>query len=161
MSASIDPMVTWARERARLLYDGTRVAHRSCGVAIAETFGRDGRTYVGLRKGGLTGMGPCGAILGGKLVLAEVLGDPDPLAPATPALIAAAERFDALLRERLALPEGASVPVCATLTAPLGDFKGAVRHGFCRDLAADVAAVVAACLREQGVQIETLPEPAR
>ncbi len=154
-----ETMVRWAAERARLLYDGVHVAHRSCGVAIAETFDRDGRPYVGLRKGGLTGTGPCGAILAGKLVLGEILGDPDPHAKATPALIAAANRFDALLAERMGLTAGASVPICAQLTAPLGEFAGPRRHGFCRDLAADVAEIVARVLTEQGVSIRALEEP--
>ena len=31
-------MLSWAEARCRRLYDGKSLAHRSCGVAMAETF---------------------------------------------------------------------------------------------------------------------------
>ena len=36
--AALEAARAWAEQRAFLLYEGKAVAHRSCGVAIAETF---------------------------------------------------------------------------------------------------------------------------
>ena len=83
-------IVAALKEKARVLYEGKVTGHRSCGIAIAETFDRDSRAYQSLRRGGITGEGTCGAIVGGLLLLGELLGDPDPTGPATDALNAAA-----------------------------------------------------------------------
>ena len=75
-----------ARDKAFVLYEGVRVPHRSCGIAIAETFGLPSRAYQSLRRGGITGKGTCGAIRAGEQVLGELLGDPDPVGTVTPEL---------------------------------------------------------------------------
>src|SRR5262252_6981441 len=82
-----------AREKAFVLYEGVRVPHRSCGIAIAETFGLPTRPYQALRRGGITGKGACGAIRAGEHVLGELLGDPDPTGAVTPELRAAIAWF--------------------------------------------------------------------
>ena len=58
-----------ARQKAFTLYEGKTVPHRSCGIALAETFGLGTAPYQALRKGGITGAGECGAIKAGELVL--------------------------------------------------------------------------------------------
>src|SRR5687768_1686409 len=83
-------LIAQAREKAFVLYEGIRVPHRSCGIALAETFGLPTRPYQALRRGGLTGEGYCGSIKAGELILGELLGDPDPTAPPTDALRRAA-----------------------------------------------------------------------
>src|SRR3982750_511947 len=78
-----------ARRVAFTLYEGVRTPHRSCGIALAETFNVPSRPYQALRKGGITGKGDCGAIRAGEQVLGELLGDPDPTGQVTPGLRAA------------------------------------------------------------------------
>src|SRR5579862_1263444 len=75
--------IATARDKAFILYEGVRVPHRSCGIAIAETFGLATRPYRALRRGGITGKGSCGAIRAGEHVLGELLGDPDPVGGVT------------------------------------------------------------------------------
>jgi len=82
--------VAAARDKAFVLYEGVRTPHRSCGIALAETFGLATPAYQALRRGGITGQGACGAIRAGEQVLGELLGDPDPIGAVTPALRAAA-----------------------------------------------------------------------
>ena len=147
------------REKARILYEGKRVAHRSCGIALAETFDRPTPAYQALRRGGLTGEGTCGAIVAGQLVLGELLGDPDPTGPATPRLRAAMVRYRAEVARRLG--GGTHAPVCNDLVAPLGDFSGPERAAFCTDLAATVAEIVADVALEQGAAIAPSPIPPR
>ena len=69
-------LVEAATERARLLYDGTEVVHRSCGIAIAETFGRATPAYQSLRRGGITGCAGGGGRRAGRR------HQPDAAAPA-------------------------------------------------------------------------------
>ena len=151
--------VARARRTAYILYEGRRVAHRSCGIALAETFGLPTRSYQALRKGGITGEGECGAIKAGELILGEILGDPDPTGKITDALREAARLYRRLWRERLDLgaggrkPGGETTIVCNDLTAPLGDFHGPARHQFCTRLAADVAAVICETLLRMGVPV--------
>jgi len=151
-----DEIVAALREKARVLYEGKRVAHRSCGIALAETFGRATPAYQALRRGGLTGEGPCGAILAGQLVLGELLGDPDPTGPPAPALRAAMERYNAEMARRMGTPN----PICDDLVRPFGEFTGAPRAAFCTDLAATVAEVVAGIAFDAGVRLPaaTIPE---
>src|SRR5438093_9700474 len=78
-----------ARDKAFILYEGVRMPHRSCGIALAETFSLPSRSYQALRRGGITGKGACGAIRAGEQVLGELLGDPDPGGGATAELRAA------------------------------------------------------------------------
>jgi len=136
--------VAAARARAFVLYEGVRVPHRSCGIAIAETFALPTRPYQALRRGGITGKGPCGAIRAGEHVLGELLGDPDPGGAVTPALRAAITWFqDAWLAR---LRGGEPDIVCDHLVRPHGDFTGPARKTFCTNLAADVAALTAEAL---------------
>ncbi len=133
-----------ARDKAFVLYEGVRVPHRSCGIAIAETFGLPSRPYQALRRGGITGKGPCGAIRAGEHVLGELLGDPDPAGAVTAELRAAISWFQDswLARIRGGEPD----IVCDHLVRPHGDFMGPARKAFCTNLAAEVAALTAEAL---------------
>ena len=133
-----------ARDKAFILYEGVRTPHRSCGIAIAETFGLPTRSYQALRRGGITGKGACGAIRAGEQALGELLGDPDPTGPVTPELRAAISWFqDAWLAR---LRNGHPDIVCDHLVRPHGDFAGPARKAFCTNIAADVAALTAEAL---------------
>ena len=133
-----------ARDKAFVLYEGVRVAHRSCGIAIAETFALPTRPYQALRRGGITGKGACGAIRAGEHVLGELLGDPDPTGAVTAGLRAAIAWFqDAWLAR---LRGGNPDIICDHLVRPHGDFAGAARKAFCTNIAADVAALTAEAL---------------
>lgn len=121
------------------------MAHRSCGIALAETFDLPTRPYQALRRGGITGEGACGAIRAGEHVLGELLGDPDPRGAVTDALRAAITWYQATVRERL-FGEPEPDIVCNNLTRPLGEFMGAARTQYCTNLAASVAAVTAEAL---------------
>ena len=136
--------VASARAKAFTLYEGLQVPHRSCGIAIAETFGVPSRPYQALRRGGITGKGACGAIRAGEQVLGELMGDPDPVGPVTPELRAAVTWFqDAwLTRLRANNPD----IICDHLVRPHGDFAGPARKAFCTNIAADVAALTAEAL---------------
>jgi hypothetical protein len=136
--------ITAARDKAFVLYEGVRVPHRSCGIAIAETFNLPTRPYQALRRGGITGKGPCGAIRAGEHVLGELLGDPDPTGAVTAELRTAITWFqDAWLAR---IRHGEPDIVCDHLVRPHGDFAGAARKAFCTNLAADVAALTAEAL---------------
>ena len=136
--------VASARDKAFVLYEGVQVPHRSCGIAIAETFGLPTRPYQALRRGGITGKGACGAIRAGEHVLGELLGDPEPTGAVTPTLRAAIEWFQSawLMRMRGGNPD----IVCDHLVRPHGDFAGQARKAFCTNIAADVAALTAEAL---------------
>ncbi|MEP6861437.1 MAG: hypothetical protein ABJE66_12490 [Deltaproteobacteria bacterium] len=136
--------VAAAHAKAFTLYEGVQVPHRSCGIAIAETFGVPSRPYQALRRGGITGKGACGAIRAGEQVLGELLGDPDPVGAVTPELRAAVTWFqDAwLTRLRGNNPD----TICDHLVRPHGDFAGPARKAFCTNIAADVAALTAEAL---------------
>lgn len=149
-------IVAAAQERATLLYEGVRVPHRSCGVALAETFGLPSGSYQALRRGGITGEGPCGAIAAGMLVLGELLGDPDPAGPVTEALREAAPRYRAAIRARL---DGDPDASCNARTSPLGAFTEAPRKAACTALAGQVAAAVAEVLHDLGRTVDLPPPP--
>ena len=136
--------VAAARDKAFVLYEGVRVPHRSCGIAIAETFALPSRSYQSLRRGGITGKGACGAIRAGEQVLGELLGDPDPGGAVTGELRDAITWFQQawLLRIR----NNELDIVCNNLVRPHGDFAGPARKAFCTNLAADVAALTAEAL---------------
>src|SRR5271154_2989386 len=136
--------VSAARAKAFVLYEGVRVAHRSCGIALAETFGLATPAYQALRRGGITGKGACGAIRAGEQVLGELLGDPDPAGPVTPELRAAITWYQAAWLSRLQNNEPDIT--CDRLVRPHGDFAGPARKAFCTNLAADVAALTAEAL---------------
>lgn len=154
-------VIAAARDKAHILYEGKRVPHRSCGIALAETFNLPPRPYQSLRRGGITGEGECGAIKAGELILGEYLGDPNPLGPVTPRLRAAAEAYRRAWKMRVDRGSGGESGsiVCNTLTAPFGDFGGAARQAFCTSIAASVAEVVAEVLLRQGVELEITPVP--
>lgn len=135
-------LIAAAREKAYVLYEGKQVPHRSCGIALAETFGLATPAYQALRRGGITGCGACGAIRAGEQVLGELLGDPDPAGAVTDALRQAMVWYQAQVPVRI--DRGASPDiVCNNLTRPLGDFAGPARRQFCTNLAAEVAALTA------------------
>jgi hypothetical protein len=148
-----------ARDKAFVLYEGTRVAHRSCGIALAETFNVPTRAYQALRRGGITGAGACGAIRAGEQVLGELLGDPSPTGAVTTELRDAVVWYQQVFPERLHT-RGQPDIACNTLTRPRGDFMGPVRKAFCTNLAADVAALTAeALVRFSTVRPEITPVP--
>ncbi len=133
-----------ARDKAFVHYEGVRTPHRSCGIALAETFGLATPAYQALRRGGITGAGACGAIRAGEQVLGELLGDPDPTGAVTNELRAAIAWFqDAWLAR---LRGGNPDIVCDHLVRPHGEFTGGARKAFCTNLAADVAALAAEAL---------------
>ena len=135
-------VVAAARNKAFVLYQGDSVPHRSCGIALAETFSLPTRPYQALRRGGITGRGQCGAIRAGEQVLGELLGDPDPTGTVTDELRAAMAWYQAEVEKRI--DRGPSPDfICNHLTAPLGEFQGRARHDFCTGLAAEVAAITA------------------
>lgn len=150
-----------ARAKAHRLYEGVATPHRSCGIALAETFGRRTEPYQSLRRGGLTGEGQCGAIVAGRLLLGEFLGDPDPTGAVTPALMAAMRAFESKWqgRVRRGAAPGDSI-VCNTLTGQFAAFKSPERHAFCTDLATEVATCVAEVLADAGLLPEVTPVPA-
>ena len=136
--------VTAARDKAFVLYEGKRTPHRSCGIALAETFGLPTPPYQALRRGGITGKGTCGAIRAGEHILGELLGDPDPTGVVTPELRAAISWFqDAWLAR---IRGGEPDIICDHLVRPHGEFTGSARKAFCTNLAADVAALTAEAL---------------
>lgn len=134
-----------ARQKAFILYEGVQVPHRSCGIALAETFGLPTPAYQSLRRGGITGEGACGAIRAGEQVLGELLGDPDPTGPVTATLRAAIVWYQDAARRRIDRGSSPDI-VCNNLTRPHGDFKGPARMSFCTALAAEVAAITAEAL---------------
>jgi hypothetical protein len=146
-----------ARGRAYLLYEGRLTPHRSCGIAIAETFGLPTRSYQALRRGGLTGEGTCGAVLAGTLVLGELLGDPDPTGAPTPDLRAAVPLYRARLARALAETTGGLESSCNARVATHGEFGGDARRSMCTGLAAEVAAAVAGTLVELGHAVPVPP----
>lgn len=134
--------------RARRLYDGVETPHRSCGIALAETFGVEPRPYQALRRGGITGCGECGAIKAGELILGELLGDPDPTGPVTEHLRRAAVRYRELWLERVERGAVTDSIVCNDLTGQFAEFRSPERHAFCTNLVAAVAGCVAQVLDE-------------
>lgn len=137
--------VRQAGERARELYAGVVTPHRSCGVALAETFGVPHASYQGLRKGGITGEGPCGAIQAGVLLLGEILGDPDPAGAPTAALREAIPRYRAAVASRV---DQAFDTSCNARTEKFAEFGGGERKAYCVELAGIAAECVAEVLWE-------------
>lgn len=151
-------LVEAARKKAFTLYEGREVPHRSCGIALAETFNLASAPYQSLRRGGITGEGECGAIKAGELVLGEYLGDASPTGAVTPELRLAAVAYRAAWKDRVdrGRAAGASV-ICNDLTAPLGDFQGPERQAFCTNIAATVAEITAELLLRFGASFEVTP----
>lgn len=148
-------LVARVRATAHALYAGEITPHRSCGIAMAETFGRATPPYQALRRGGITGCGECGVLVGARMVLGEVLGDPDPTGQVTEVLREAMRELEQGWPQRLdrGRAEGTGM-ICNTLTAPFDDFRGAERHAFCTRLATDMAELVAEVLVRRGVALD-------
>ena len=154
-------LVARARQTAFLLYEGRVTPHRSCGITLAETFGRPTVPYQALRRGGITGQGECGVIVGARLVLGEVFGDPDPTGPVTGALRTAMEEFEARWRSRIDRGAAPGTEIaCNTLTGPFAEFRSAARHGFCTALATEVATLLAEVIVRNGGDLPPPPLPA-
>ena len=134
-----------ARDLAHTFYEGVKVPHRSCGIALAETFSLPTRPYQALRKGGITGEGACGAIRAGEQVLGELVGDPDPTGMVTPALREAVTWYQRAWPRRVDRGDSPDI-VCNNLVRALGEFTGPRRAAFCTSLAAQVAALTAEAL---------------
>jgi hypothetical protein len=151
-----EELVAAIREKARILYEGKQVPHRSCGMAIAETFDREPRPYHALRRGGITGVGHCGAIVAGQLVLGEIFGYPESTAPTSMVLKEAITRFQAEVARRVPRGPGGTI-VCNDLTSPFAQFDSPERALFCTALAAQVAEIVAEIVIDLGGQLEVTP----
>ena len=137
--------ISRARNKAFILYEGKETSHRSCGIALAETFGLSTPAYQALRRGGITGCGTCGAVRAGEQILGELLGDPDPTGAVTDELRRAITWYQAAVAE--GLDRGSSPDlVCNNLTRPLGDFHGPARARFCTNIAAQIAELTAEAL---------------
>lgn len=157
---TIKALIQSAKERTHLLYEGTEVAHRSCGISLAETFDRPTAPYQSLRRGGITGEGQCGAIKAGELILGEIFGDPDPTGKVTPELLQAIVRYQELWKQRVDKGSATSI-ICNDLTGQFDDFFSAERHHFCTDLASTVSECIATVLTEMGRDIKLPPAPTR
>ncbi len=146
-----------ARAKCFVLYQGRLTPHRSCGIAIAETFGLDTPPYQALRKGGITGEGECGSMVAGRLVLGQLLGDPDPTGAVTDRLRVAMDEYAELWPVRLDRGAVQDSIICNDLTGQFSDFKGAARAAFCTNLAAEVAALVAEVLLRNDADVPLPP----
>ncbi len=155
-----EQIIAAAREKARVLYEGKQVAHRSCGIALAETFNVPSRPYQSLRRGGLTGEGQCGAIKAGELILGEVFGDPDPSGPVTQALREAMAYYQAGIAKRVDRG-GSPTIICNDLTHRFQDFRSEERQLFCTGIAATVAEVLAETILKYGGHLSLTPLPTR
>lgn len=144
------------RSKALVLYEGTQTPHRSCGIALAETFGRATAPYQSLRRGGITGHGTCGAVVAGQLLLGEFLGDPDPTGAVTPALQEAIADFHRRMHDDLDRGPSPDL-ICNNMTAPHGPFRGPARHHFCTGVVAQVAQAVDEILRSHGCDVPATP----
>lgn len=134
-----------ARDIAHTFYEGVKVPHRSCGIALAETFRLPTRAYQALRKGGITGEGACGAIRAGEQVLGELVGDPDPTGMVTPALREAVTWYQRAWPGRVDRGDSPDI-ICNNLVRRHGEFMGPARKAYCTSLAAEVAALTAEAL---------------
>lgn len=159
LTAEEESLIAAARRKAFVLYEGKRVSHRSCGIALAETFNLATSPYQSLRRGGITGAGECGALKAGELVVGEYLGDPDPTGPVTLDLRLAATFYRQQWLEKVDRGEGGrgGSVICNDLTSPLGDFQGPERQRFCTNIAATVAAIVAETLIRFEQKLEITP----
>jgi hypothetical protein len=153
-----DDLLERANRKCFVLYEGKTVAHRSCGIALAETFGLPTRSYQALRRGGLTGEGYCGALLAGELVLGEILGDPDPRGAVTPVLREAVKVYRDSWKARVGDKLGPDLR-CNTLTGRFPAFQSPERASFCTELAAEAARAVAQALVAVGKPPEIGPIP--
>ncbi len=146
-------LVKRAREKAYVLYEGDKVAHRSCGIAVAETLGLRTPPYQSLRRGGITGEGYCGSIRAGEMVLGEILGDPDPAGAVTDSLSRAVNWYQRQVPLRID-PVQSPDYVCNSLTRQHGEFMGLPRRRFCTMLTAEVAALATEAILRFGEDVD-------
>jgi hypothetical protein len=149
-------IVAAIREKARTLYEGKEVPHRSCGIALAEAFDREHRPYQALRRGGITGDGECGAIVAGRLILGELFGYPDPTAPTSLTLREAMTLYRAAVATRVDRG-GAETLVCSDLVKRFPVYHSDERTAFCADIVAAVAEIVAEIVLKLGGTLEVTP----
>jgi len=142
-------VIASARAKAHELYEGVRTPHRSCGIALAETFSLRSRPYQVLRRGGITGAGMCGAVQAGEMVLGEILGDPDPTGAVTAALREAMTWYREQVPTRIDRRQSPDY-VCNNLTGQHGDFHSPARVGHCTSIASQVAELTAEALLRFG-----------
>lgn len=150
---TLQQLIQEAERGAYDLYSGVHTPHRSCGISLAELYGHETRPYQSLRRGGITGLGQCGAIKAGELLLGEIFGDPSPTGGVTDTLRSAMLRYNELWNERLDKGQATSI-ICNDLTGQFGDFHSPERHQFCTGLAATVSGCIAQTLAEHGVSPE-------
>jgi hypothetical protein len=151
-----DEIAAALREKARVLYEGRLTPHRSCGIALAEAFDRGTLAYQALRRGGLDGEGPCGAILAGQLLLGELLGYADPTAPAAQALRDAMADYRVAVAARV-VDGRAPSQRCRDLVARFPIFASEERALFCTDVIATVAEIVAGIAQAHGATLVPTP----
>ena len=155
---TLNNLITRAEQTTHALYDGVRVPHRSCGIALAETFRCATAPYQSLRKGGITGRGECGAIKAGELILGELLGDPDPTGAVTDVLRSALFSYRDKWEATVDKGQSDSI-VCNDLTGQFAEFRSDARHQFCTQLAATASRCVAEVLAEHGIEFDVLETP--
>lgn len=148
---TLQTLIQRAEQGAFDLYAGELTPHRSCGISLAELYGTRTQPYQSLRRGGLTGLGQCGAIKAGELLLGEIFGDPSPTGAVTHVLRSAMLRYNELWNERVDKGQANSI-ICNDLTGQFGDFHAPERHQFCTRLAASVSGCIAQTLFEHGVE---------
>lgn len=158
MTSEQREIVEAARRVAECLYRGERVEHRSCGVAVAETFGLNPMPYLVLRRGGLTGEQDCGAVRAGEMALAELIANGQYLGQTPEPLQAAIHDYRAVVRERIGRRPDESL-ICNSLLEPFGDMASPARWSHCTSLAAEVAALVAEIALRYGADVRVTDIP--
>jgi hypothetical protein len=158
LEPSEQQLVEAARNKAFLLYEGRVTDHRSCGIALAETFGLRTPPYQSLRRGGITGEGYCGSIRAGEMILGELLGDPDPTGGVTDELSRAVNWYQRQVPLRID-PQRSPDYICNNLTRQHGEFMGDARRSFCTDLTAEIAALTAEAVLRFAPDTELTIEP--
>lgn len=148
---TLSKLIARAEQGAYDLYAGERTLHRSCGISLAELYGKNTPPYQSLRRGGITGHGQCGAIKAGEMILGEIFGDPDPTGSVTDALRSAMIRYRELWQERVDKGQSETI-ICNDLTGQFDEFLSPERHAFCTRLAATVSGCIAQTLLEHGLE---------
>ena len=148
------------RDKTFILYEGKRVPHRSCGIALAETFNLSTAPYQSLRRGGITE-------IEAMINVAESFPRPNPTGMVTDTLREAVNAYKAEWKSRVDRGPSATGSagdlvqtvdiICNHLTEPLGDFMGPARQEFCTNIAAQVAEIVAEILVRAGVELAVTP----
>ena len=94
-------------------------------------------------------------MVGGRLVIGELLGDPDPTGPVTPKLRGAMVDFEAKMRQRLDRGDApGDTLICNTLTGQFDEFRSPERAAFCTAIASEVAGLVAEVVVDQGLVVD-------